>query len=88
MTAALQAAQALHAGVGIQIEVETLDQLREALDAGAESVLLDNFTEARMREAVALNAGRALLQKSPAALALTSSAGSPRPAWTASPSAS
>ena len=46
--------------MGIQIEVETLDQLREALDAGAESVLLDNFTEARMREAVALNAGRAL----------------------------
>ena len=64
VTAALQAAQALHAGVGIQIEVETLDQLREALDAGAESVLLDNFTEARMREAVALNAGRALLEVS------------------------
>ena len=40
----------------IQIEVETLAQLREALDAGAVSVLLDNFTLPQMRDAVALNA--------------------------------
>lgn len=51
----LAAAQALDAAVEIQIEVETLDQLREALAAGATSVLLDNFDLARMREAVALN---------------------------------
>ena len=51
-------------GVDIQIEVETLVQLQEALDAGAASVLLDNFTVPRMREAVALNAGRALLEVS------------------------
>jgi nicotinate-nucleotide pyrophosphorylase (carboxylating) len=51
----LAAAQALDAGVEIQIEVETLDQLREALAAGATSVLLDNFDLPRMREAVALN---------------------------------
>lgn len=62
--AALQAAQALQAGVGIQIEVETLAQLQEALDAGATSVLLDNFSLEQMREAVALNAGRALLEVS------------------------
>jgi len=61
---ALRAAQALNSGVDIQIEVETIDQLREALDAGAVSVLLDNFTEAQMREAVAVNAGRALLEVS------------------------
>ena len=54
--AALRAAQALKAGVDIQVEVETLAQLREALDAGAVSVLLDNFSEAQMREAVAVNA--------------------------------
>ena len=48
----------------IQIEVETIAQLREALDAGAVSVLLDNFGEAQMREAVAVNAGRALLEVS------------------------
>ncbi|TXI20250.1 MAG: carboxylating nicotinate-nucleotide diphosphorylase [Roseateles sp.] len=61
---ALRAAQALNAGVDIQIEVESIAELREALDAGATSVLLDNFSEAQMREAVALNAGRALLEVS------------------------
>jgi nicotinate-nucleotide pyrophosphorylase (carboxylating) len=60
----LQAARALNAGVDIQIEVETLAQLREALGHGAVSVLLDNFSFAQMREAVALNAGRALLEVS------------------------
>jgi len=64
VTAALRNARALEAGVDIQIEVETLAQLREALDAGAQSVLLDNFTLARMREAVALAGGRALLETS------------------------
>lgn len=62
--AALRNAQSLKSGVDIQIEVEDLAQLREALDAGAKSVLLDNFTEPLMREAVALNAGRALLEVS------------------------
>jgi nicotinate-nucleotide pyrophosphorylase (carboxylating) len=61
---ALRSAQALKAGVEIQIEVETLEQLQEALAAGATSVLLDNFTPERMREAVALTAGRALLEAS------------------------
>ena len=52
----MQQALALNAGVEIQIEVETLAQLQEALAAGASSVLLDNFDLPRMREAVALNA--------------------------------
>ncbi len=76
VTGALRNAQALVADtakpqghdIGIQIEVETLDQLREALAAGATSVLLDNFDEARMCEAVALNQelaqGAALLEAS------------------------
>ncbi len=51
-------------GVSIQIEVETLDQMRDALDAGAKMILLDNFDLARMREAVILNAGRAKLEGS------------------------
>ena len=61
---AMQAALALNAGVSIQIEVENLAQLREALEAGAKSVLLDNFELPLMREAVAVNAGRALLEAS------------------------
>lgn len=64
VAAALAAAAALDAGVDIQVEVETLDQLREALGAGATSVLLDNFDLPRMREAVAVTAGRALLEVS------------------------
>ncbi len=64
VTAALRQARALNAGVDIQIEVETLDQLREALTAGATSVLLDNFTLSRLREAVAITAGHALLEAS------------------------
>lgn len=62
--AALAAAHAANAGAQIQIEVETIAQLREALAAGATSVLLDNFDEARMREAVGVAAGRALLEVS------------------------
>ena len=61
---ALQAAQALHAGVTIQIEVENASELKEALDAGAVSILLDNFSIEAMRAAVTLNAGRALLEAS------------------------
>jgi nicotinate-nucleotide pyrophosphorylase (carboxylating) len=64
VTAALEAARALDAKVTIQIEVETLEQLSEALQAGAVSVLLDNFTLEKLRDAVALNQGRALLEAS------------------------
>jgi len=64
VAAALGGAVALQAGVEIQIEVESLDQLRKALAAGATSVLLDNFTLERIREAVVLTAGRALLEAS------------------------
>ena len=46
----------------VQIEVENLDQLREALDAGARMVLLDNMDMATLREAVRINEGRAVLE--------------------------
>jgi nicotinate-nucleotide pyrophosphorylase (carboxylating) len=62
--AVLRNAAALNAGVEIQIEVENIDQLREALACGATNVMLDNFTLPLMREAVAVNAGRALLEVS------------------------
>ena len=48
----------------IEIEVETLAQLVEALDEGARMVLLDNMTLAQLREAVHINAGRAILEVS------------------------
>ncbi len=52
------------ADVPIQIEVESLEELTVALEAGATLILLDNFTPAKMCEAVALNAGRAQLEAS------------------------
>ncbi len=58
------AAQQTPAGVPIEIEVENLDQLRDALEAGATMVLLDNFDLEHMREAVQLNGGRAKLEAS------------------------
>jgi nicotinate-nucleotide pyrophosphorylase (carboxylating) len=64
ITPALQAAAALNAGVTIQVEVESIAELEEALAAGAVSVLLDNFDLDMMREAVRINEGRALLEAS------------------------
>jgi len=61
----LQAAFTLAAGkVSVQIEVETLAQLAEALAAGATLILLDNFSLDDMREAVRLTASRAQLEAS------------------------
>jgi nicotinate-nucleotide pyrophosphorylase (carboxylating) len=48
----------------VQVEVETLEQLREALDAGATLILLDNFDLPKMREAVKVAGDRAQLEAS------------------------
>ena len=57
VAAVLQAAQAVAARAAfIEIEVETLEQLAEALDAGAKMVLLDNMPLPTLREAVRTNA--------------------------------
>ncbi len=62
---AVKAARA-HAGhmVHIEVEVERLDQLEEALALGANSILLDNMTPEQLREAVKRAAGRAVLEAS------------------------
>lgn len=64
IVAALDAARKLRADVAIQIEVESLAELEEALAAGAENILLDDFTLEDMHSAFKLNAGRALLEVS------------------------
>ncbi|WP_265941756.1 carboxylating nicotinate-nucleotide diphosphorylase [Dechloromonas sp. A34] len=66
---AMAAAKAVAAAAGarckfIQIEVESLDELQSALAAGATMILLDNFTLEMMRQAAAINAGRAVLEAS------------------------
>ncbi|PPK42351.1 nicotinate-nucleotide pyrophosphorylase [carboxylating] [Trinickia symbiotica] len=60
----IDAARALGANVPIQVEVETLDELREALAAGATAILLDNFSLEQMRDAVSINQSRAELEVS------------------------
>jgi nicotinate-nucleotide pyrophosphorylase (carboxylating) len=56
--------RARKSGMPVEVEVETLDQLREALDSQAEIVLLDNMSAELMREAVEITAGRAKLEAS------------------------
>uniref|UniRef100_UPI0035AE871F carboxylating nicotinate-nucleotide diphosphorylase n=1 Tax=Hylemonella sp. TaxID=2066020 RepID=UPI0035AE871F len=65
VTAVLQRAAAVAPTAKfVEIEVETLGQLEEALQAGASMVLLDNMELSTLREAVRLNAGRAILEVS------------------------
>ena len=64
LAAAMKAAIALNSGVDIQIEVENMSELQEALSAGAKSILIDNFSLDQMREAVAVTKGAALLEAS------------------------
>jgi nicotinate-nucleotide pyrophosphorylase (carboxylating) len=52
ITAAIAAARATNPGVPLIVEVESIDQLREALSAGCERVLVDDFDAATRREAV------------------------------------
>ena len=62
---AVEAARAIApSNVFIEVEVENLNELREALDAGVRMVLLDNMSLEEMREAVKLTAGRAALEAS------------------------
>ncbi|UDM51089.1 carboxylating nicotinate-nucleotide diphosphorylase [Cupriavidus sp. MP-37] len=62
--AAMRVALALDTQASVQIEVESLAELEEALAAGAKSVLIDNFTVPMMQDAVKINQGRALLEVS------------------------
>lgn len=61
---ALSALRAAHPDAALTVEVETLEQLAQALAAGADRLLLDNFGADALREAVRLNAGRAVLEAS------------------------
>jgi nicotinate-nucleotide pyrophosphorylase (carboxylating) len=65
ITAAIQRARsAIGPMTRVEVEVESLEQLEEALAAGADMVLLDNMTPEQLRQAVELNAGRATLEAS------------------------
>ena len=61
---AVRLAKAANTGLQLQVEVDRLGQIEEALAAGADRLLLDNMTAATLREAVALVAGRVPLEAS------------------------
>jgi nicotinate-nucleotide pyrophosphorylase (carboxylating) len=61
---AMGRAHALNAGVSIQIEVENMNELEQALNAGADNILIDNFNLDDMRKAVAATRGRAVIEAS------------------------
>ncbi len=60
----IKTAKELNPGKPVEVETESLDELKEAIEAGADIIMLDNFTKEMMREAVAINAGRAALENS------------------------
>jgi nicotinate-nucleotide pyrophosphorylase (carboxylating) len=62
VTAAIERAR--RARMPVEVEVDTLEQLGEALDAGAETILLDNMSPELMRRSVEITAGRARLEAS------------------------
>ncbi len=64
IAAAIAQAQKNAPGHMVEVEVESLTELSEAIDAGADRIMLDNFDLAQMREAVAINQGRAELEAS------------------------
>ena len=64
IAAAVNTARAQAPGKPVEVEVETMDELRQALDAACDRVMLDNFSLQQMREAVALTAGRLELEAS------------------------
>ncbi len=61
---AISAAHQIAPGKPVEVEVESLEELREALEAGADIVMLDELSLEDMREAVRLTAGRAKLEAS------------------------
>lgn len=64
ITAAVTGVRPFTQGRPVEVEVESLAELREALAAGADIIMLDNFSPAQIRAAVAVNAGRAKLEVS------------------------
>jgi len=64
IAAAISQANRIAPGKPVEVEVESLDELQQALDAGADIVMLDELSLADMRKAVSLNAGKAKLEAS------------------------
>ncbi len=60
--AAVSAARRLNPDLSVEVEVESLAQLKQAIEAGADIIMLDNFRREALRQAVAITGGRAKLE--------------------------
>jgi nicotinate-nucleotide pyrophosphorylase (carboxylating) len=61
---AVSKAQLMHPGLPIEVEVENLQELNEAINSGVNTIMLDNFSTKLIEEAVVINAGRCKLEVS------------------------
>ena len=64
ITRSVKKCREMYPEIEVEVEADTLAEVKEAVEAGAEYVLLDNMSDAQMAEAVVLNAGRSLLEAS------------------------
>ncbi len=64
ITNAVTEAKKLYPKIPVEVEVENMDQLNEAIEAGADIIMLDNFTNEQMKEAVKITNGRSKLEAS------------------------
>ncbi|MDX1813105.1 MAG: nicotinate-nucleotide diphosphorylase, partial [Gammaproteobacteria bacterium] len=64
IAAAVQKAKQQHANIPVEVEVETLDELQQAISSGADIALLDNMDNQMLREAVTINQGQIKLEAS------------------------
>ena len=61
---AVSKAKSMHPGLPIEVEVENLDELRQAINSGVNTIMLDNFSTKLIEEAVVINAGKCKLEVS------------------------
>ena len=61
---AVSTAKSTHPDKPVEVEVENMDELQQALDAGADIIMLDNFTNEQIQRAVSLNQGKSKLEVS------------------------
>ena len=64
ITAAVEVARNAHPNKWIEVEVESIDEFKQAIDARVDVVMLDNFSDSLIAEAVAINAGRCKIEVS------------------------
>lgn len=64
ITETVRAARSIDSGKSVEVEVESIEELQEAIQAGADIIMLDNFSLENIRKAIEINAGKSKLEVS------------------------